>query len=221
MDDHPQISGRMGSYLAELYRLGGVETVVSPSDLAHALGVTPAAVARMVRRLEGRNLVTRVPGRGVQLTKSGRYEALRSIRSHRMSESFLVRVMGYGWHEAHDLADALSEIANDEFVDRMAEKAGNPTRCPHGEPIPSREGVVEELMDCPLSEVEVGAGGILSRVRTREAEKLIYLQEVGLLPGTPLRVQGKGPFRGPIRILVEEVELVLGADLAAELFVQV
>lgn len=174
----------------------------------------------MFRRLETRGLVDREPYKGVRLTSNGELEALREIRSHRLSEAFLVRVMGYGWHEAHDLADRLAEIGDDDFANRMEEKAGFPTRCPHGEPIPSREGVMPEINDQPLTELEDKDRGAISRVRIRDPERLQYLAEEGLVPETPFHVAAKAPFGGPIRVGLGDREVVLGTEIASRLYVE-
>ena len=210
----------MAHYLGVLYRLGGFHTHVSVSSVAVDAEVSTPATARMFRRLEARGLVAREPYKGVRLTSKGELEALREIRSHRLSEAFLVRVMGYGWHEAHDLADRLAEIGDDEFANRMEEKAGFPTRCPHGEPIPSREGVMPEINDHPLTELEDKDRGVISRVRIRDPERLQYLAEEGLVPETHFQVAAKAPFGGPIRIGLEDREVVLGTEIASRLYVE-
>ena len=210
----------MAHYLGVLFRLGGSQIHVSASAVAVDAEVSPPAAARMFRRLETRGLVNREPYKGVRLTSKGELEALREIRSHRLSEVFLVRVMGYGWHEAHDLADRLAEIGDDDFADRMEEKAGFPTRCPHGEPIPSREGVMPEINDQPLTELKDKDRGVISRVRIRDPERLQYLAGEGLIPEARFRVAAKAPFGGPIRLGLGDREVVVGAEIASRLYVE-
>jgi DtxR family Mn-dependent transcriptional regulator len=210
----------MAHYLGELYRLGGHREFVAPSALAVELDVSPPAVARMGGRLSERGLVDRRRYRGVRLTSRGEREALREIRYHRMAEAFLVTVLKYGWHEAHDTADALAEIADADLIARMEQAAGHPTRCPHGEPIPSAEGVMPELHDLPLTQLGVGERGVISRVRIRETQRLEYLAREGLFPRTAFRVEGKGPFGGPVRLSLERGEVVLGAEIAGQIFVE-
>jgi DtxR family Mn-dependent transcriptional regulator len=209
----------MAHYLGELYRLGGHREYVSPSALAAELDVSPPAVARMGGRLSERGLVDRKRYRGVRLTSRGEREALREIRYHRMAEAFLVNVLKYGWHEAHDMADALAEIANEGLISRMEQAAGHPTRCPHGEPIPSADGTMVELHDLPLTDLAVGAFGVISRVRIRESQRLEYLAREGLFPRTRFRVEGRGPFGGPVRVRLDRGEVVLGAEIAGQIYV--
>lgn len=206
----------MSHYLGELHRLGGEGQVVSPSRLAEVMDVSVPAAARMIERLDEAGLVERVPYKGVRLTGQGVREALREIRYHRLSEAFLVRVMGYGWHEAHDMADALAEVADEEFAARMDRTAGHPTRCPHGEPIPSADGVMPQIDDTPLTELPIGFKGVVSRVKAREDDKLIYFAEVGLVPEQPIEILNRGPFGGPVRLRIDRREEVLGAELASQ-----
>ena len=210
----------MSHYLGVLYRLGGHEGFISPSAVAAEAEVSAPAAARMFGRMEGMKLVERELYRGVRLTPKGSIQALREIRSHRLSEAFLVRVLDYGWHEAHDLADRLAEIADDEFVNRMEAKAGFPRRCPHGEPIPDREGHMPKLNDRPLIELSPGDTGTISRVRMREPEKLEYLAREGLVPEVAFRVEAKAPFGGPIRLRLGERELVLGSEIASQVWIE-
>lgn len=216
-----EISAGMAHYLGTLYRLGGQERHVPPTAVAREIEVSPPAVARMYSRLEQRKLVERRPYRGAKLTAAGTRAALREIRAHRLSEAFLVSVMGYGWHEAHELADRLAEIGDPLFVDRMEEKAGYPTRCPHGEPIPNRELVMPDLNDHPLTQLDVHQRGRISRVRIRDADKLQYLAEEGLLPGAEFRVAARAPFDGPIRLEIQGRESVLGAEIGEKLYVEI
>jgi DtxR family Mn-dependent transcriptional regulator len=98
---------------------------------------------------------------------------------------------------------------------------GHPPTCPHGDPIPTREGFMPELNDKPLTVVPPGAKGQISRVKTREPEKLKYLAEIGLVPGTPFELVNRAPFNGPLRLKISTSgrEQVIGVELAAGLWV--
>jgi DtxR family Mn-dependent transcriptional regulator len=209
----------MQHYLMEIYRLQERAGAVSPSALADHLEVSVQAVSRMIRQLREKGLVKHEPYQGVQLLPEGERWALRSIRRHRLIEVFLVRVMGFGWHEVHALSDIFEEGINDVLEDRMDEVAGHPTRCPHGEPIPTRDGVMPALADTSLIGLNPGAVGEISRVRTEDSEKLRYLGELGLVPGVTLHLHARAPFNGPLRVLADHQEHVLGHELAAAIWI--
>ena len=107
-----------------------------------------------------------------------------NIRRHRLVERFLVDVLKFGWHEVHDEADAMQKGITQRTEDRIDKILNQPTTCPHGEPIPTREGVMPDIDDKPLTVVPPGTKGKISRVKTHEPEKLKYLAEIGLVPTT-------------------------------------
>ncbi len=131
-----------------------------------------------------------------------------------------MQIMRFGWEEVHHLADALEPGINQVLEDRIDELTGHPTRCPHGEPIPSREGKMPPLDDVRLIAVEPGTGGRLSRVRTHDPDKLRYLAELGLLPGVEIQLLARAPFNGPLRIGLGGEECVIGRELAAVLWIE-
>lgn len=215
------VSKAQQHYLAELYRLQqDCHGHVSLSVLAETMDASIQAVSRMVRRLKESGLLEQEPYQGVLLTASGEREAMPAIRRHRLIEVFLVQVMGFGWDEAHELTDHLELGVNAALEDRMDALAGHPTRCPHGEPIPSKDGIMPRLNDACLLEGQPGAWLRISRVRTREAAMLQYIAELGLLPGTELRFVSRAPFAGPLRLSFGGQEHVIGRELAAALWVE-
>ena len=215
-----KISPMQREYLGEIYRLERSPEGVTTSALAERLEVSSSAVARMLRRLDQLGFLTHIPYQGVKLSAAGEHEALRSIRRHRLLEVFLVKVMGFGWDEVHEESHGLQLTISNAFEDRMDALAGHPTHCPHGDPIPTKEGRMAATHDAPLLELAVGAGAVLRRVKTDDGDKLRYLAELGLVPGVPLRVLGRAPFNGPLRIRANGDEHVIGTELARSLRVE-
>lgn len=215
-------SPAMQDYLAEAYRLAYYQDSaphISTSALANVLGVTAAAVTRMVQRLKEAGYLEHEPYRGITLTPAGEREALINIRRHRLMECFLVDVMGFRWHEVHDEADALGESVSDETLRRMEVMAGNPRRCPHGEPIPTASGHMPRVIDEPLNEAALERDWTISRVNTHDVEKLAYLGELGLRPGARIEVITRAPFNGPLQLRMEgkPTPQVIGHELAGVL----
>lgn len=215
------VSTAMQEYLAEAYRLAFYhehDPYVSTSELADVMNVSAPAVTRMVQRLKEAGYLEHEPYKGIYLTPAGEREALMSIRRHRLVERFLVDVMAFGWHEVHDSADELGVAVSDAVVERMAKMAGNPTRCPHGEPIPTADGYMPRVVDYPLSEIEPGGDElVLSRVNTHDAEKLRYLDTLGVKPGVRFRLLARAPFNGPLQLQLGREVLVIGHELAGVL----
>ncbi len=217
----PEVTEAMRRYAAEIFRLQQDYEFVSPSLLELNLEVSPQAVSRMLRRMREAGLIEHEPYRGVRLTETGLRVALPIIRRHRLAEVFLVQVMRFGWEETHDLADVFVNGLNEYLEARIDELTGHPTRCPHGEPIPSPDGTMPPLNDVCLVELEPGCTVRISRVRTHDVDKLRYLGELGLTPGTELAFVATAPFNGPLRLRKGQHEIVLGRQLAATLWVEV
>lgn len=150
----------------------------------------------------------------------GRSIALQVIRRHRILEVFMVNVMGFGWDEVHDMVETLERGIEDKLINRMDEMTGYPKRCPHGEPIPSKDGVMPVIHDKPLSEWPEKSDARVSRVKTHDPDKLRYLASVNLVPGNLLTVTAHSPFNGPVHLTCAGSSFVLGSELAGELYVE-
>ncbi len=214
------ITGAMRRYAAEIYRLQEYHDFVSISDLSEHLCVSLQAISRMIRRLKTGGYILHEPYRGVRLTPEGVVIALPAIRRHRLVEVFLVRSMKFGWHEVHDITDQF-ELGIDELLEkRIDELLDHPTRCPHGEPIPTPDGRMPVLDDTSLVESPLGEKYRISRVRVNDPEKLRYLGELGLYPGSAFKAISYAPFDGPVHIQIDRQEVVLSHELAAALYVE-
>lgn len=217
----PSFNGTvMQEYLAEAYRLvdsQGGDPYIATSALAERMNVTAPAVSAVIKRLKERGLIEHEPYKGMRLTQKGEHEALLSIRRHRLAEIFMVKVMGFDWADVHDDADALGGVISDKVAERMELMADFPKRCPHGEPIPSREGVMPVVQDEPLHSVEAPANLIVSRVKTHDPDILRYLATLKLTPAQKIRLLNRAPFNGPLRLSIDGHEQVIGSELAADI----
>ncbi len=215
------VSPAMRRYAAEIYRLQQDHDQVSLALLSSHVDASAQAISTMVKRLNKSGHLVHEPYRGVKLTAEGERIAMPSLRRHRLTEVFLVKVMKYDWASAHELSDVFEKGINDELEDRMFELAGQPTRCPHGEPIPSKEGVMPQVKDEPLANVPSGSDCIVSRVRTHDMDKLRYIAEVGLTPGTPFHLLSCAPFKGPLRLEMKPHDHIIGYELSESIWVEV
>lgn len=211
----------MQRYAAEIYRLQQDHEQVSLSLLSSFVDSSAQAISTMVKRLGKHGYLDHKPYRGVRLTPEGEKIAMPSLRRHRLTEVFLVKVMGYDWDAAHELADVFERGLNDELEDRVFELAGRPMRCPHGEPIPSKDGVMPAVVDIPLAKVPSGSDCVVSRVRTHDSDKLRYIAELGLTPGMPFHLLSCAPFQGPLRLQMKTHDHIIGYELSQSIWVEV
>jgi DtxR family Mn-dependent transcriptional regulator len=218
------LSGPVEDYLKAIYDLELVGAPASTNDIADRLAISPASVSGMVRRLADQGLITHEPYRGVRLTADGRRAALRTLRRHRILECYLTEVLGYPWDRVHAEAERLEHAASEELVELMASALGDPVQDPHGAPIPTRDGRVEEATRQTLAETGAGEQVRVRRVHDKEPERLRYLAELGIRPGSLVRILDKAPFDGPITVWVEDTgggaTRAVGVGLAAQVFVE-
>jgi len=202
-------------YAKAIYSLSrrGSETVAT-SALADRLGVAPASASAMAKRLAELGLVSHEPYHGVRLTDSGEKLALEVIRHHRLLELYLAEALGMPWDRVHDEAEVLEHAISEELSELIAAKLGDPTHDPHGDPIPTRDGHIEEPTTRSLAESQPGERVVLTRVSDADPAMLRYLGERGIEPGTSMEVVGREPFGGPLNVRVGKRELPLGLGLA-------
>ncbi|MEO1663328.1 MAG: metal-dependent transcriptional regulator [Chloroflexota bacterium] len=211
------LSSTMRDYLVNIYNLSDRNTddhYVSTSELADALHVSAPAVNRMVTKLRDMNLLEHERYQGIYLTKGGELEALKQLRRQRIAEAFLVNVMNFGWHEVHHEAEQMSSALSEMILERMSNMAGNPTHSPHGAPIPAADGTYTPPADTPLVEVEPERDYSLSRVMTREPDRLEYLAALGLMPGETFTLLHRAPFNGPMQLHLAREYRIIGYNLA-------
>lgn len=217
----PELTRSTEDYLKAIFELETLAGAAQTSAIADALAVAPASVSGMVKRLSESGLLAHVPYKGVQLTDAGKRAALRIVRRHRILETYLTSKLGYDWDSVHQEAERLEHAVSDGLIERMAMALGNPRHDPHGAPIPSPTGHIEEEELAALSEVPEGELAELRRVSDKDPELLRYLASLGLKPGVLIEVGARQPFRGPLTLRLMGPTLreqVIGHELAAALF---
>ncbi|MCL5994846.1 MAG: metal-dependent transcriptional regulator [Chloroflexi bacterium] len=221
-----QASDVMLEFLTATYLEASEEERVAVRALAERLGITPPAVSRTAQRLVRRGLLRREGACGLVLTEEGRRMALLAIRKRRVFEVFLVRMLGYTWDEVYPIAAAASNHLDEALVDRMDAALGQPKRCPHGDPIPTRDGEIERVQAVKLCELEENRDGVISRVASHDPEMLSYLGTLHLTPGQPICLVSRAPFGGPLRVRLRRAgngfddEHVIGAALAGKIWIE-
>jgi DtxR family Mn-dependent transcriptional regulator len=215
------ISAGVEDYATAIYALqvaGGGP--VTNNALAERLCVTAASASNMVKKLDGLGLVEHVPYRGVELTQAGRRVALEVLRHHRLLELYLAQSLGVPWDRVHDEAEVLEHHISEELEELIANALGNPTRDPHGDPIPTRELEIAEDSDATLDTLEPGASGRFTRISDHDPAMLRYLAERGIAPGDRFEVVDKQPFGGPLFVRFGDDVHAVGGLLAAAMRVE-
>jgi DtxR family Mn-dependent transcriptional regulator len=216
----PHVSHAMEDYLKAAYRLKMDGKPATTQLLADELGVSGPSVTNMVKRLDEMRLMRHTRYQGVELTPAGEKIALEVVRHHRLLELYLAETLGYPWDQVHQEAERLEHHVSDELEARMDSYLGFPTRDPHGDPIPTREGLVPDYLDLPLADLPEGVTATVVRVSDRDPEQLRYLAELGLIPGARVRIVERLPFDELTRIEVGESVHVIGRQLSHAVWVE-
>jgi DtxR family Mn-dependent transcriptional regulator len=215
------ISSAVEDYAKAIYSLearGGGP--VTTNALAERLGVTSASASGMVRKLAELGLVSHVPYKGVELTPDGVRLALQVLRHHRLLELYLASDLGLPWDRVHDEAEVLEHVLSEELEALIAAKLGNPTRDPHGDPIPTADLVLEERPTASMASLEPGASGTFARISDSDPAMLRYLADRGIAPGAQFEVVDKQPFDGPLFARFGDAVHVIGGQLAGAMRVE-
>jgi DtxR family Mn-dependent transcriptional regulator len=188
--------------------------------VAEMLGVSRASAGEMLKRLEAEGLIERGEHKEALLTATGRARAERVVRKHRIIERLLTDFMGYTAAEAHVHADELGDTFTDDMVDRIAQRLGDPQRCPHGWPVDPAVEQAENHELAPLSDLASGTRATIVRLAEHDGELLHWFYDQGLEPGRDLEVRDAQPAAGQITVRLNGAERAIGERAAAGLFVR-
>lgn len=210
-------------YLKTIYMLAQEESPVSTSRIAEARQVKPGSATGMIKRLSKLELVDYQKHYGVTLTAEGERIALEVIRHHRLIELYLIEALGFSWDEVHEQADILEHVISEKLEERIARALGYPEFDPHGAPIPTKELVMPDVNNQPLSTLTAGDTAVVSRITwpDEDGEMLRYVGSLGLRPGSRFEVVAVAPFDGPITVRIGTDEKVVGHNVATAVLVEV
>jgi DtxR family Mn-dependent transcriptional regulator len=195
---------------------------VSTGQLAATLNVAPGTVTSMLKTLAESGLASYARYEGVSLTKAGRNLAMRILRRHRLIELFLVRTLDLTWDQVHEEAENMEHAVSDMLIERIDEFLGRPETDPHGDPIPSADGLMRgrSAPTMPLSACQPATRIRIVRVLDQEPEFLRYLTETGLELGATAVVAENSAEGGLISARVGKKLVSLGHRAAEQLLVE-
>ncbi len=206
-------------YIKAIYKVQLDSDNVNAQDIAGRLKVSAAAVSKMLKRLQELRLVDHTPYQSIALTSSGKKMALEIVRHHRLLELYLVEALGYSWDEVHVEAERLEHHISEEFEQRIDALMGHPTRCPHGDPIPDKEGNIASITRTTLA-TELPGRLVVKRVSDVDAALLRFLKSEGLFPGTDIELIEQEPFGGAFVVRLEDRLVRIAPDAAKQIFVE-
>ena len=209
------------NYLKTLFKLGHRQVKkVNNIALAKELGLNPATVLEMVRKLASKKLVKVLADKTIHLTDTGKKKALIIIRKHRLWEVFLTEKLKYGWNEVHALAEQLEHVESEDMIDRLEAFLDYPAFDPHGDPIPDRHGNIKAKTSVPLTNAVKGKNYIVVNLADTGDSFLDYLGKLNIKPGTKLKLEQHNQYDNSSTIIVQKKMIQLSEKAAKNILVQ-
>lgn len=219
MDRSHALSKQMEDYLKNIYKLQEESCPVSTNSIAEKMGISPASVTSMIKKLDHLKLLAYEPYKGVVLTKTGEKVALEIVRHHRILELYLTQKMGMEWHKVDAEAEELEHVLSEELEAAMDRALDYPTIDPHGDPIPTKDGVITSPEEIALVDLDPGRMSIVSRVTQESSDILHYMGKLGIYPEVEIEVTEQAPLGGTVTILVNGKSIALGREVARCIYV--
>ncbi|MCX8176141.1 MAG: metal-dependent transcriptional regulator [Candidatus Bathyarchaeota archaeon] len=197
-----EVSPVIEEYLECIYKLEGKHGVARTRDIVNMLRVVPGTVTNTVKWLEKNKLITHQPYKGVKLTEKGRKIAIQVVRKHRLSERLLANILRIEWEKVHELACKLEHSLTEEMIKPLEKALKHPKTCPHGNPIPTKHGDIVEEKSLPLTNLNTGSRGVVTKVAEESRDILRFLRKIGIFPGALIEVLEKNPVDGSTMVIV-------------------
>lgn len=209
------------NYLKAIYHLSLTSLKgVSTNAIAKKLNTKASSVTDMIKKLADKNVLVYKKYQGVQLTVEGKKTAANIIRKHRLWEVFLVEKLNFSWDEVHDVAEQLEHIKSAKLIDEIDALLGFPKYDPHGDPIPDKEGNLDQLEKSLVSTLKINEKGICVGVHDSSATFLQFLDKQQIALGQEITILEKEDFDGSMTIKINQKEITISNKIANNLYVQ-
>lgn len=205
-------------YIETIYRLQKRDGAAKTKELAEALSVVPGSITNTIEHLERHDLVVHEPYRGVKLTKQGEKIALGIIRRHRLAERMLTDMLNAQWSSVHEEACKLEHALTKKVAALLEARLGYPKFCPHGNPIPTESGLIDEQPSIALTDANVGESYVVVKITDEEQDDLELLAQKRILPTVTIQVERQDS--QDIYLQVEGMVQTLSIDLATTVMVR-
>lgn len=209
------------NYLKTIFHLTYSSTkAISTNAIAEKMETKASSVTDMLKKLSEKDLISYIKYQGVSLTDTGKLAAKMIVRKHRLWEVFLVEKLHFSWDEVHDLAEQLEHIKSDILIDRLDDFLGNPTKDPHGDPIPDSTGKIVNVDKQLLSDLPLHQKGICVGVKDTSSDFLKYLDKQHISLGAEIEIISKENFDLSLCIEVDKVTHTISNKIASNLYIK-
>lgn len=209
------------NYLKTIYNLSADNThVVTNQSLADKLSLNPATITEGLKKLHELKMVIYEKSYGTRLTGAGTKMALGIIRRHRIWETYLVKELGFGWDEVHEIAEELEHVRNDKLINKLAAILGNPVYDPHGDPIPDEKGKMKKSNFIKLSEAKAAKKYKIMGATDHSTAFLKYLEKNQLIINAEIQLKSIEDFDDSLQLICQKKELNISHKAAENIIVE-
>nr|WP_068892342.1 metal-dependent transcriptional regulator [Pedobacter panaciterrae] len=209
------------NYLKIIYHLSlNTESAVQTNAIAEKIQTKAASVTDMIKKLAEKQLVDYKKYQGVKLTESGKNAAINIVRRHRLWEVFLVEKLNFKWDEVHDIAEELEHIKSPELIERLDEFLAFPKNDPHGDPIPDKNGKLDNTVFIKLTKLKAGDKGLIMGVSEHSSLFLQHLEKTGLTLGKQIKITDITDFDGSVELSIENKQINVSREVAKHILIK-
>jgi DtxR family Mn-dependent transcriptional regulator len=182
-------------YLETILELEEEGTRTLRARLVERLGVSAPAVSETVNRLSLAGYTELRDDHTIRLTPKGRRLATTVVRRHRLAERLLVDVIGLEWEKVHREADRWEHAISADVEEKLVELLGDPSTCPHGNPIPGTKRKTAPVTLVRLLDSEPGRVTVtrISEKLELDDASLRLVAQARLIPGATATVVEQRP----------------------------
>lgn len=230
------ISENVEEYLETIYKKSLTDNMAKTTEISKDLGIAPGSVTQMLKKLEEEGYVDYYQYKGVQLTDKG-YKIARSIvRKHRLLETFLYNTLGIDIDDLHEQACAMEHSLSDEAERKLCQLLEYPNQCPDDHNIiPVCDLNITSCYECSkiqkIDDIPKRIENLISvaNMNPKQTGKIKFIRgdnetikkllDMGITLETEITLLKVSPLNGPVKVLVEDQEVLIEKDLSYDLFV--
>ncbi|MFB9119677.1 iron dependent repressor, metal binding and dimerization domain protein [Bergeyella porcorum] len=208
------------NYLKAIFHLTEKNETVYVNELSKFLNIKMPSVNSMMKKFAEKNWVIYESYKPLKITQEGRKQAALIVRKHRLTEMFLVKQMGFGWEQVHEIAEQIEHIKSEMFFDKIDELLDYPKTDPHGSPIPDKNGNIIQLNWHKLSECKAGQTVVLKALSESSAEFLNFLNQKKLPLNTAITIRNIEAFDKSMEVEYNQQTTTFSAVVCEKLLVE-
>jgi len=203
----------------EIYDMTRAGRAVIAARLTEKMGVAAPTVWNTVHRMQRDGLVEINAAKEISLLPDGQAAAESIKRRRLLTGRLLVDILGLDWADAHEEAHLIEHTITPRVEARIMAVLGNPTTCPHGNPMPGIDPATRPKTR-PLATSSAGDEWTIDGINEsaeEDHELMTFYQKNGFVPGAELKVTEVASYNSTITVEIGGRSVTLGMPAAENL----